>query len=155
MWKTLVQTALFFFWKKRLWNAKCDPKFGLRVVVLVTTVTGKKKFRNAVPASVLLRKNLRNRVLSQNAPAHNLHRLHTRRRMFTLSLSCFTVSLSHWPIRTTSHYHLCVALHRASFMITGSDLRISLSSLRRRGRRRGVETNAEYSVVFVAFKAGD
>jgi hypothetical protein len=47
-------------------------------------------------------------------------------------------------------------------MITGSDLRISLSSLRRKGRRRRrrrrrriVETNAEYAVLFVTFKAGD
>jgi hypothetical protein len=48
-------TALFFFWKT-FRNAKSDPKFGHRGVILVTSMPVKKRFRNTVPACILLRR---------------------------------------------------------------------------------------------------
>jgi hypothetical protein len=55
--------AALFFLKMRFWNAKSDPKFGQRGVVLYQCQ--KERFWNAVLACVLLRKNFWNGVPSQ------------------------------------------------------------------------------------------
>jgi hypothetical protein len=53
-----VVAELFFFLKK-FWNAKNDPKLSQRGVMFVISMPGK-RFWNAILACVLLRKNFRN-----------------------------------------------------------------------------------------------
>jgi hypothetical protein len=57
-------TVLYFF-SKRFRKTKSDPKFGQTGVVLVTPMPGK-KFWNAIPACIMLRKNSWNGVLAHS-----------------------------------------------------------------------------------------
>jgi hypothetical protein len=66
----LTITSAIFISEKRFWNAKSDPKFGRRVVVLVIPMPGK---RGPGTAS--------RDVPSQNTPTHNLIAMIWRQRL--------------------------------------------------------------------------
>jgi hypothetical protein len=66
--------VLLFFWKK-FRNAESVPKIQSERCGIGYTNARKKRFPNAVPSCVLLKKNFRNsvpaRYVTKNTPAHN------------------------------------------------------------------------------------